>query len=128
LDLKLSDFQDLYLDPHGPTLNGFALEHCKSFLPRPSDGWDQKSDLFALGTAIYEIMTGHETFPDLDDIDDEEEIEKRYKERKFPVLNDILGGHIIFKCWSLVYENVEECAKDFISLEESQAMESLPAE
>jgi serine/threonine protein kinase len=41
LDLKLSDFQGLYLDPHGPTLNGFALENCKSFLPRPSDGSDQ---------------------------------------------------------------------------------------
>lgn len=37
LDLKLSDFQRLHVDPHGIILNGLALENCKSFLPRPSD-------------------------------------------------------------------------------------------
>lgn len=118
MNMKLSDFQGLYVDPHGVTFNGFALENVKSYLPRPSTHSDQKSDLFALGTAIYEIMTGHEPFPDLDELEDEEEIEKRYIKGRFPVLDDVLGGHIIYKCWSLAYEKVDACVEGLKALEE----------
>ena len=69
-------------------------------------------------------MTGHEPFPDLDEIDDEEEIERRYIEGRFPVLDDVLAGQIIYKCWSLAYEKVDACVEDLIALEERQVRES----
>jgi hypothetical protein len=72
LNVKLSDFQGIYIDENGMVFNGHALENVKAYLPRPSDRSDAKSDLFALGTAIFEIMVGHEPFPELDELDDEE--------------------------------------------------------
>jgi hypothetical protein len=65
------------------------------------------------------------TLLDLDDLDDEKEIEKRYIEVEYPLVEDILGSQIIYNYWSLVYETVEECAKDLMAPEESQAMKQL---
>ena len=124
LDVKLSDFQGTYNAPNGPSIYGFALENAKAFLPRPTNHSDQMSDLFALGTALYEIMTGHEPYPDLDELDDEEEIEKRYVEKRFPILDDVLGGQIIQRCWSLVYRSASHCVKDLVALERRFEMES----
>ena len=117
LDVKLSDFQGLCTTSSGATMYGLALENPKSFLPRPADRSDRISDLFALGTAIYEIVTGHEPYPDLDELDDEEEIEKRYEGGQFPDLDDVLGGQIIQRCWSLAYRNVDSCVEDLADLE-----------
>ena len=120
-DVKLSDFQGIYVDPKGVTFNGFALENAKSFLPRsPTSISNKKSDLFALGTAIYETMTGHEPFPELDENNDQDEaeIEKRYTEQNFPVLDHILGNNVIQKCWSLAYETSEACLEELAALEE----------
>ena len=42
---------------------------------------DQKTDIFALGSTIYYTITGHEPFPDLNPLDDNDEAEivTRYK-------------------------------------------------
>lgn len=122
-DLKLSDFQGIFVDPKGVTFNGFALENAKSFLPRsPTSIPNKKSDLFALGTAIYEIMTGHEPFPELDENNDEDEveIEKRYTEQNFPILDGLLENRVIQKCWSLAYETSESCLEELAALEERE--------
>lgn len=44
-----------------------------------------KTDLFALGSAIYFIMMGHEVFLDLDSDKDDEEIKRRFRGGQFPV-------------------------------------------
>lgn len=117
LDLKLSDFQGVYTDFDGRVYNGYALENAKSYLPRPPNHSDVKSDIFALGTAIYEIMVGHEPFPELDEDIEEEEIERRYREGHFPSVQGVLGGHIIQKCWSLTYDSTIACVDDLLNLE-----------
>lgn len=123
LDVKISDFQGIYMDPYGVVFNGFALENAKSYLPRPTTFSDEKSDLFALGSAIYEIMTGHEPFPELNELDDEEDIERRYMEGRFPALDDVMGEYIVYKCWSLAYREVNACAKELRALEECSTTE-----
>jgi len=116
--LKLSDFQGRYTDLAGTTVNRLALENAKSFLPRAGDHSNYNSDLFALGMAMYEIITGHEPFPDLDHLDDEIEIERRYTLGDFPTIEDVLGGKIILNCWKLQYDTADTCFKDLVSLEE----------
>ena len=51
-------------------LNGLSSENVKSSIPRSDPNYaDQKTDIFALGSAM---MTGHEPFPELDPFDDDE--------------------------------------------------------
>lgn len=116
-DVKLCDFQGIYIDPKGVVWNGYALESAKSYLPHPSDHSDKNSDLFALGSAIYEIIVGHEPFPELNEPDDEDEIEKRYRNNHFPSVDGVLGGSSIYKCWSLAYDQVHACVEELKALE-----------
>lgn len=53
--------------PHGETLlDGLSRECTKSFMSRShGDFADVKTDIFALGSAIYFIMLGHEVFRNL---------------------------------------------------------------
>jgi serine/threonine protein kinase len=68
LNVRVSDFQGRLLYPNGTIrLNGDSAEGVKSSMPRsdPNDA-DQKTDIFALGSAIYFIIKGHLPFPELD--------------------------------------------------------------
>lgn len=64
LDLKLADFQGMHKSCNGSVpLDGLSRECTKSFLPRAQGDYaDVKTDLFALGSAIYFIVMGHEVF------------------------------------------------------------------
>ncbi len=70
LDLKLADFQGQHFSAGGEILlDALSLESTKAYLPRkPADHASVRTDLFALGSAIYFLMMGHEVFPDLDKV------------------------------------------------------------
>jgi serine/threonine protein kinase len=120
LNVKYADFQGRYLSPDNTIiLDGLSSENVKSSMPRSDPNYaDQKTDIFALGSAIYYIMTGHEPFPELDsfDDDDEAEIVARYKSGQFPVLDPQLGGGIVHNCWVGAYGSALEVADDFQKL------------
>lgn len=79
LNVKLADFQGIYVDQHGKRFTSFAIENTQSSLLRNIPYLsDEKSNLFALCSVIYYIMTAHEPFPDLDYIRDEGEIARRF--------------------------------------------------
>ena len=59
-------------------------------MPRQPGTADRYSDLFAVGSAIYEIMTGHEPHEHLDSIDNMEEIEALIAAGKFPSTTNIV--------------------------------------
>jgi serine/threonine protein kinase len=73
--VKLCDFQGRLLGSDGEVIHdGGASENAESFMPRDDkDFADVKTDIFALGSTIYYIVTGHRLFPELDTIDDEAE-------------------------------------------------------
>jgi serine/threonine protein kinase len=114
LELKMCDFQGRLLNhDESIILNGGAAESTMSSMPRPvANLCDQKTDMFALGTAIYVMMSDQLPFPDLDPAEDEEEIQKRFREFTFPPLETVLTGSVVRKCWMGGYATASEIAKD----------------
>jgi serine/threonine protein kinase len=113
LDLLLADFQGMLKSTDGATLlNGLARECTKSFLPRVNGDYaDVKTDLFALGSAIYFIMMGHEVFPELDSLDDDEEIESRFRNGHFPT-DEHACCQITMNCWKQLYQSASDVVFD----------------
>lgn len=110
LDIKLCDFQGTCGD-----LDGKAMESARSFLPREYTSIPtMATDLFALGSAIYEIMTGREPYEELREV----EVEERYTKRQFPVVDAVVGGEIIQRCWMVRYDSALQIVNDLLLLSE----------
>jgi serine/threonine protein kinase len=122
LDLKLADFQGMHKSCDGNVLlDGLSRECTKSFLPRVhGDYADVETDLFALGSAIYFIITGHEVFPDLDSDKDDEEIERRFRSGQFPVDPQVCNA-ITSKCWTQEYSSAQEVVDEIIVVQNNIA-------
>jgi hypothetical protein len=57
-------------------LDGLSSGNVKASMPRSDRNHaDHTTDIFALGSAIYYMMTGHETFLELNPLDDDDEAE-----------------------------------------------------
>ncbi|KAL8939914.1 MAG: hypothetical protein Q9211_002518 [Gyalolechia sp. 1 TL-2023] len=114
LTVKLCDFQGRLLRPDGTIAkDGLARENTKSCMPRAyPDYSDRKTDIFALGSAFYYIMQGHEPFPDLDSSRNEDQIEARFIARQFPKLDSHLMNRVTHKCWAGEYESAEAILQD----------------
>lgn len=119
-DLLLGDFQGKYRAPDGTVHNAYSLEGAKAYLPRDPKQTDHRSDLFAVGSTIYEIMTGHEPYENLDSIDELEEIEALFSDQKFPSTEGILAHSIIENCWRQRYDSAQECVRDLANYEAEQ--------
>ena len=101
LGLRIADFS-------GSSLNGShssANEGTRFWLPRD---WREPStihtDLFALGSTIYQIMTGMSPFEDLPS----KEVERRYKAQEYPDLAGIICGECIQRCWRSEIDSAQE--------------------
>lgn len=114
LTVKLCDFQGKLLWPDGSVnKEGLSCENTKSFMPRADPNHsDQITDLFALGSAFYYIMQGHEPFPDLDSGKDEEQIVSKFASRQFPEIDFPLMNYVTHKCWGGEYKSAEEVLQD----------------
>jgi hypothetical protein len=62
------------------------------------------TEIFAIGSLIYEITTGSRPYDDIED----DEVMKRYSSKDFPSLLGIECGGIIYKCWTQSYGNVDD--------------------
>lgn len=104
--IRLSDFG-------GSSLQGseaFVMENATHFLPRDEDAPNTvQSDLFALGSTVYEILLGRQPYEGKDD----EEIQRLFSDKVFPIL-DVIRDHqwrmIVQKCWMCEYS----CASDIL--------------
>lgn len=89
-------------------------------MPRDDkDSADVKTDTFALGSTIYYIVTGHRPFPQLHTIDDEAEFLCRFREGRFPDLEEEVGGETVRKCWEGRYSSAGEVVDDLVTLQAS---------
>ena len=117
LTVKLCDFQGRLLGADGSIdKDGHSVENTKSSMPRADlDHSDWKTDIFALGSAFYYIMQGHEPFPDLDSTQDALEIEARFASHQFPEMDSPLMKHVTHKCWAGDYDSAEAVLQDLKS-------------
>lgn len=120
LDLLLADFQGMLKSVDGKTLlDGLSRECTKSYLPRVHGDYAcVKTDLFALGSAIYFIMTGHEVFPELDSLEDEEEISSRFQNALFPI-DKHACYRVTEKCWKQQYQSADQVISDILLIQSS---------
>ncbi|KAJ5782100.1 hypothetical protein N7457_003874 [Penicillium paradoxum] len=111
-DIILADFQGLLVASNGKVLlDGLSREPSKSFMPRRHNTADVHTDLFAVGSAIYHLVVGHDVFPELDSVEDEAEIGNRFKNGVFPP-DDYVAGHIVERCWRGLYSCAAEVSTD----------------
>ncbi|KAH0287949.1 kinase-like protein [Aureobasidium namibiae CBS 147.97] len=97
----LVDFSGSWIDGRpGPT-----VENIRFFLPRDimSDSTVQ-TDIFAFGSTLYEIMTSKQPYHDLND----EEVGELFKQGIFPSLDLVPCGQIIKKCWTGMFQSVQD--------------------
>ena len=110
LNIKLCDFQGRMLTLNRDVLaDGFSVEGTKSYMPRTdSNHADWKTEIFALGSAFYYIMEGHQPFPELDSNSEEEEIEKRFASGRFSEIAHCSEmNRVVHRCWSGGFESAE---------------------
>ena len=114
LNLKLSDFQGRVLAPKGDIIvDGLSVEGTKSFMPRTdSSHADWRTEIFALGSAFYYIMEGHEPYPDLDPNNDEAQIVERFMSGQFPEIGCSSMNRVIHKCWAGRFDSAEAILHD----------------
>ncbi|KAE8152355.1 kinase-like protein [Aspergillus avenaceus] len=116
-NILLADFEGVLKSPDGYTLlDGLARNGVKAYPPSADCGCvNVKTDIFALGSAIYFIMMGHDVFPELNDVHDEEEIESRFRDGLFPT-DTHLYCEISERCWKGYYTSAKEVLSDIAKL------------
>ena len=67
-------------------------------------------------------MSGNELYPELDTFYDEEEITRRFKAMEFPCVDGLVAGEIVRNCWLQRYQNINECLRDLILVEEQHTI------
>ena len=104
LNLKIADFAEASIDG-GHSLLFYRTTHCLPGARKAS----MASEIFALGSSMYFMVTGHDLFPELSDSDEKPEIRRRLRDGEFPETKDFpVLGQFIQKCWRREYRDMEE--------------------
>lgn len=108
LRVKIGDWGGSMIEGHESVSGGTTWEEIQYELPcRGRDFRSRpvlKRELFALGSAVYEIMAWTRPFQGLSD----REVEERYAREEFPPLDGITVAQTIRRCWTEVYDSVDD--------------------
>lgn len=92
LDIKIIDFSGSSLDGSKPS----SGEGTRFYLPRYwRDQATVTTDLFALGSTIYEIFQCTSPYDEIPS----DMVERRFAQKEFPDVSAIPYGKVIKKCW-----------------------------
>lgn len=102
---KLSDFAGSSLDGSPPTVApGLHSAHPSLSTMEPT----VESELFSLGSLLYEIETTHQPFDDKN----EDEVEALFESDEYPTTSGLVLGEVIRKCWMMGYHDAGEMVAD----------------
>ena len=93
--VKLIDFEGCSIDS-GPAFSCYEwFSYCPS-MPRVS----RRTDIFAFGCAIYEVLTGRPPYYELETSDDPyKQVEELYANQHFPDVTNLPLGQLVRSCW-----------------------------
>ena len=101
LNLKIADFSGSCKKGSTP----HASESTRYYLPRDWKGPSTvATDLFALGSTIYELLAGYSPYEEVPS----DEVERRYQEREFPDVSNLPCGDVIIKCWLGEFDSAQQ--------------------
>ena len=104
-NLKLCDFAGSSIDGSTPTV----FPSRKSQNPNIPDGEPSvQSEIFALGSMLYEVETTKQPYHDKSDSD----VTKLFSRGDFPDVSTLILGNVIARCWKLEYERILEIMND----------------
>lgn len=121
-NLRLGDFNSSQCTGY-PALGYEKASHC---LPRDYELPNtETSDIFALGSTLYELVAGRAPYSELNTIESNDpdsikaqirrqhevvdfEIEDRYKKQRFPDVTEVRRGDIILGCWKGQFATAKE--------------------
>lgn len=135
LNLHLGDFNSSQYPGH-PALGYEKATHC---LPRDYEQPNTiMSDIFAMGSTLFELVTGKVPFAELYPVEPKEiaqssdhdiirarvqrqhdadiEVERRFQTLEFPTVTQIYGGDVILGCWSGNFSSAEEVLQSYNSV------------
>ncbi|KFH41421.1 hypothetical protein ACRE_078650 [Hapsidospora chrysogenum ATCC 11550] len=109
-DVKLCDFAGSSLDGSKPTVAPSAHStHPRISITQPSI----RSELFAVGSMLYEMETTCEPYSDKND----GELEELFDADRYPEVGNLALGQVITKCWARQYVNAGEIVIDLDQIE-----------
>ncbi|KAG4429865.1 hypothetical protein IFR05_014649 [Cadophora sp. M221] len=108
---KLSDFAGSSLDGSEPAV--FTSAHSEH-PAMPAANPSVKSELFTLGSTLYEIETTYKPYPDKND----GELAKLFKANKFPDTQELILGKVITNCWMARHEDAIQVALDILHIQD----------
>jgi serine/threonine protein kinase len=103
LDVKLGDFAGSAIDDLLPLIC-YETSH-----ELPGEDTSKRTELFALGSTVYEIMTGLKPYHDLPD----HEVSAAFSKGHYPDLESVPAlKNTIMGCWGQSYATAEEALRD----------------
>ncbi|KAF5024771.1 hypothetical protein F66182_3149 [Fusarium sp. NRRL 66182] len=117
-DVKLCDFAGSSLDGSEPMVAPSAHStHPRLSITHPSI----RSELFAVGSMLYEIETTYEPYNDKND----GELEELFDADQYPEVENLTLGEVITKCWTAQYVDAGEIVTDIDQIEQ-RLKDSIP--
>ena len=110
-DVKLTDFAGSSVDGSTPSILPSAhSDHPNMPAMQPS----VQSEIFALGSALFEIETTQQPYHDKTDT----EIEILFGAGDFPAIIGLRLGEVVGKCWRMEYKDVGEAVSNIKYIQE----------
>ncbi|KAI0570758.1 SPS1 Serine-threonine protein kinase [Pyrenophora tritici-repentis] len=106
--LKIIDFEGSSIDGEdaGACYEWFSY---KESSPRIS----RKTDIFAFGCAMYEVITGRQPYDELHPFEDRMiRVKKLYAENQFPEVENIPLGKLMQACWDGTFDSMDEVLQE----------------